>query len=143
MEYSGVLDITNAIHLFILHLIFIPRINKAMAEFTEVFNNYKVHTESNLTPNEMWTNGMMHPGNPLSRSQLDEDVTDLAMYRYDAQGPFTFDGEDDVVIEHVVSNNGDTLKSFVLENMDPLSQSRKMGIYLYMKALELVFHRLI
>lgn len=53
MEYSGVLDITNAIHLFILHLIFIPRINKAMAEFTEVFNNYKVHTESNLTPNEM------------------------------------------------------------------------------------------
>ena len=53
MEYSGVLDITNAMHLFILHLIFIPRINKAMAEFTEVFNNYKVHTESNLTPNEM------------------------------------------------------------------------------------------
>lgn len=86
---------------------------------------------------------MMHPGNPLSRSQLDEDVTDLAMYRYDAQDPFTFDGEDDVVIEHVISNNGDTLKSFVLENMDPLSQSRKMGIYLYMKALELVFHRLI
>lgn len=86
---------------------------------------------------------MMHPGNPLSRSQLDEDVTDLAMYRYDAQGPFTFDGEDDVVIEHVVSNNGDALKSFVLENMDPLSQSCKMAIYLYMKALELVFHRLI
>lgn len=86
---------------------------------------------------------MMHPGNPLSRSQLDEDVTDLAMYRYDAQCPFTFDGEDDVVIEHVVSNNGDALKSFVLENMDPLSQSCKMGIYLYMKALELVFHRLI
>ena len=44
----------------------------------------------------------MHPGNPLSRSQLDEDVADLAMYRYDAQGPSTFDGEDDVVIEHVV-----------------------------------------
>ena len=34
----------------------------------------------------------MHPGIPLSRSQLDEDVTDLAMYRYDAQGPSTFDG---------------------------------------------------
>lgn len=54
---------------------------------------------------------MMHPGNPLSRSQLDEDVTDLAMYRYDAQGPSTFDGEDDVVIEHVVLNNGDALNN--------------------------------
>ena len=46
MEYSGVLDVTNAIHLFTLDLIFIPRINKALAEFTEAFNNHKVRMES-------------------------------------------------------------------------------------------------
>ena len=50
--------------------------------------------------------------------------------------------DDDVVIDPVVLNNGDALKSFVLENMDPLSQSCEMGIDLYMKALELVLHRL-
>ena len=142
MEYSGVLDVTNATHLFTLHLIFIPLINKALAEFTEAFNNHKVRTESNWTPNQMWTNGMMHPDNSLSCGQLDEDVTDLATYGYDAQGPSTFDSENDVVIDPVVLNNGDALKSFVLENMDPLSQSCEMGIDLYMKALELVLHRL-
>ena len=30
----------------------------------------------------MWTNGIMHPDNPLSCGQLDEGVSDLAMYGY-------------------------------------------------------------
>ena len=33
MDYSGVLDVNNATHLFTLHLIFIPMINQALAEF--------------------------------------------------------------------------------------------------------------
>ena len=43
-----------------------------------------------------------------------------------------------VVIEPVLLNNFDALKSLLLKNMDPVSQSCKMGIDLYMKALELV-----
>ena len=66
---------------------------------------------------------MMHPDNPLSCDQLDEDVRDLEMYGYDAQGPSTIDRENEVVIEPVVLNNGDVVKSSVLENIDPLSQS--------------------
>ena len=90
MEYSGVLDVTDTRHLFTLHLIFITRINNALADFKEAFNNHSVRTESNWTPNQMWANGMMYPDNPLSHGQLDEDVlTDLVMYGYDAQGPST------------------------------------------------------
>jgi len=37
MEYSGVLDVTDARHLFPLHLICIPRINNALADFKEAF----------------------------------------------------------------------------------------------------------
>ena len=138
MEYSGVLDVTDTTHLFTLHLIFIPRINNALADFKEAFNNHSVRTESNWTPNQMWTNGMMHPDNPLAHGQLDEDVSDLAMYGYDAQSPSTIDSENNVVIEPVVLHNADALKSFVLENIDPLSHSCDMGIDLYMEALELV-----
>ena len=137
MEYSGVFDVTDTRHLFTLHLIFIQRINNALADFKEAFNNHSVCTESNWTPNQMWTNGMMYPDNPLSHGQLDEDVSDLAMYGYDAQGPSTIDS-DNVVIEPVVLHNGDALKSFVLENIDPLSHSYDMRIDLYMEALELV-----
>jgi len=86
----------------------------------------------------MWANGMMNPDNPLSHGQLDEIVTDLAMYGYDAQGPSTIDSDNNVVIEPVVVHNGDVLKSFVLENIDPLSHSCDMGIALHMEKLELV-----
>ena len=53
---------------------------------------------------------MMQPDNPLSCDQLDEDVSDLEMYGYDAQGPSTIDSENEVVIEPVVLNNGDLVK---------------------------------
>ena len=64
---------------------------------------------------------MMHPENPLSHGQLDEDVSDLAVNGYDAQGPSTIDSDNNIVIEPLVLHNGDALQSFVLENNDPLS----------------------
>ena len=59
---------------------------------------------------------MMHPDNPLSHGQLDEGVSDLAMYGYDAQGPSTIDSDNNAVVKPVVLHTGDALKSFVLEN---------------------------
>ena len=72
---------------------------------------------------------MMHPDYPLSHDELDEDVSDLAMYGYDAQGPWTIHSDNNAVVEPVVLHNGDALKSFVLENVDPLSYSCDMGIW--------------
>lgn len=109
-----------------------------MADFKEAFNNHSVRTESNWTPNQMWTNGMMHPDNPLSHGQLDGDVSDLAVYGYDAQCSSTIDSDNNVVNEPVVLHNGNALWSSVLENIDPLSHSCDMGIDLYLEALELV-----
>lgn len=60
----------------------------------------------------------MMSDNPLSCGQLDEDVSDQAMYGYDAQGSSSTDSENNVIEP---AANGDTLKSFVLERIDPLS----------------------
>ena len=45
MESTGILNTDNPIHVFTLHLIFIPRINKAFDEFCEAFNHRKVRTK--------------------------------------------------------------------------------------------------
>ena len=50
MESTGILNTDNQIHLFALHLIFIPRINKALDEFLKAFNHHKVRTEGNWSP---------------------------------------------------------------------------------------------
>ena len=57
MEASGLLNVEDPIHLFTLHTIFIRRINKALEDFSEAFNNHAVSTEGNSTPYQMWMNG--------------------------------------------------------------------------------------
>jgi hypothetical protein len=88
MESTGILDTNNPVHLFTLHLIFIPRINKALDEFREAFNHHKVRTERNCSPNQMWINGMFHPDNPLAHAELDE-------------GPSSVGSDNNVIVEAV------------------------------------------
>lgn len=138
MESTGILNTDDPVHLFTLHLIFIPRINKALDEFKEAFNHHKVRTEQNCSPYQMWINGMFHPGNPLAHAQLDEDPCDMEMYGHDPHGPSSVGSDNNVVVEAVDVDNDDLLKSFVLEKLDPLKQSSEMGVDIYTEALELV-----
>jgi len=48
MELSGILDTDNSVHLFTLHLVFQPRINQALCQFTEAFNHQNVRAEKRL-----------------------------------------------------------------------------------------------
>lgn len=142
MESTGILNTDDPIHLFTLHLIFIPRINKALDEFREAFNHHKVRTEGNWSQYQMWANGMFHADNPLSRGLPDEEPSDLDMYGYDPQGPTPTGSDNHVVVDPVYLSHGDLLKLFVLEQLDPLMRSSEMGADIYMEALELVFQRL-
>ena len=50
LEENGYLDISNEIHLFCLHFVFLPRINRHLGLFQEGFDNHPLRTESNMTP---------------------------------------------------------------------------------------------
>lgn len=57
LEREGVLDPLNDTDLFCLHYVYLPRLNKNLAEFVSAHNNHKVSTESNNTPAQIfWTN---------------------------------------------------------------------------------------
>ena len=142
MESTGILNTDNQIHLFALHLVFIPRINKALDEFCEAFNHHKVRTEGNWSPYQMWTNGMFHADNPLSHGLLDEEPSEMEIYGNDPQGPSPTERDYHVVIDPVDLSHGDLLKSFVFEHLDPLRPSTEMGADIYTEALELAFQRL-
>lgn len=138
MEASGLLNVEDPIHLFTLHTIFIPRINKALEDFSEAFNNHAVSTEGNWTPYQMWMNGMMHRNNPLAHGALDGEPDDLELYGYDPEGPSPLEETNNVVVEPIALNNRDFMESYVLDMIDPLMQSTQLGIDLYTKALDLV-----
>ena len=138
MESSGLLNVEDSVHLFTLHTVFIPRINKALNDFAEAFNNHALSTEGNWTPYQMWINGMLHASNPLAHESLDNEPNEI--YEYDPEGPSPQE-DNNVVVEPVTLDNSILLESYVLEIIDPLRPSTQLGIDIYTQALELLRER--
>eukprot|EP00794_Sanderia_malayensis_P008369 gene8369-9267_t len=59
MEESGVLNIGDEIHKFILHFVFRPRINRALNNFVASWNNHLMCTARNWLPHQIWENGVL------------------------------------------------------------------------------------
>ena len=82
---------------------------------------------------------MMRGRNPLAHSQLDDDPDDLEYYGYDPQGPSPLESNNVVVVSQItLGNNNEKIRSFVLQNLNSLSQSSDMGVEIYVNALQLV-----
>lgn len=144
MESSGILDPCNQHHLFALHFVYLPRINNSLWQFMETFNNHKVSSEKNWSPNQMWANGMLHQDNPLARGELDylEDY-DLEMYGYDPNEPSPLEQMDNnVIVEPIEVNNKEIIRSFVSQTIDPLRHSPDMGVDIYTEVIDMIlqFH---
>ena len=48
----------NALYLFCLHFVYIPRINRHLTSWREAWNKHPLRTEHNLTPEQLWTSGL-------------------------------------------------------------------------------------
>ncbi|KAE8185318.1 hypothetical protein CF328_g7583 [Tilletia controversa] len=60
MEESELLDVNCSIHLWCLHLVFLPQLNKALDHFQDVWNMHPVRTAgSNWSPQQMHTAGVL------------------------------------------------------------------------------------
>jgi hypothetical protein len=66
LEHVQWLDPDNEIHLMALHLTYIPIINQAIEQFVDEWNNHPLSTESNYSPRQLWTLGMLEARDPLS-----------------------------------------------------------------------------
>lgn len=139
MEDSGILDTNNSLHMFALHIVFIPRINLALHEYLEAFNDHKIRTAQNWSPYQMWVNSMMDPDNPLSSGQPDSIPDNTQFYGYDPSGPSPFeDSNNNVVVQPVSLPNEDVIQRDILQVIDPLASSEQMGIDIYEEALGLL-----
>ena len=58
MEEELLLNAENEIHMFSLHYIYLTRINKALQQFSDDWNNHPLSTEQNLSPVQLWISGL-------------------------------------------------------------------------------------
>ena len=81
------LDRDNDLHKFILHFVFLPRINVAIDSSVNAWNRHPMRTEHNWSPEQTWVNEMVDSTNRhlltvadvRNESEQSEDLTWLAM----------------------------------------------------------------
>ncbi|XP_041453550.1 uncharacterized protein LOC121406606 [Lytechinus variegatus] len=71
-ENRGILNVDNELHLYCLHVVFLPRINHCLQCFVEMWNNHKLRTANNRTPLQMMVLGLhFNRGSTLSNEHFD------------------------------------------------------------------------
>lgn len=141
MEQTGLLDLENPINMFVLHWVFLKRINYALHEWMHGFNNHPLSTEHNWSPNQLWINGMLKQNNPLVNGGLDDDPDDIRFYGEDPDGPTPFEDSDNCVIVspvQVPQVNMEELNIHLTQSIDPLKLSSCFGMDIYIDAMQYV-----
>ena len=58
LESVRVLDPNNDLHLFCLHTVYIPRINRHLQAWKNAWVKHPIRSEHNFTPEQLWTHGL-------------------------------------------------------------------------------------
>ena len=80
LEAEQVLNTDNEVDMFCLHVVFLPRINKSLAEFQGSWNNHSLSTEGNMSPLQLCVLGLLsshQPANPPSTGAPSLDFNNL------------------------------------------------------------------
>lgn len=131
MEKGGILDPLNELHLFCLHYIFLPRINKSLKEFVEQMNQRPVSTEHNMSPLQLWTSGMLQNVNS-QHTALTED--EMGQYGIDTDESVTVSDEDYQV--HIDPPTFMLTEEQRMKLPDPFENDHNQGVGNYLECLE-------
>lgn len=130
LEYNNLLDPINELHLYALQYIFLPRINKALTEFIDAWNNHGVRTQRAMTPNQMFTEGMLRLRfSGLTAMDLFDHVSDD--YGVVEDGLMPEDDEQAVVVPRSTIELSSTHLQRLQSIVDPLQDSDDYGVALY------------
>ncbi|KAL3043287.1 hypothetical protein OYC64_003203 [Pagothenia borchgrevinki] len=75
LEEEGLLDISNTLHIFLVHFVFLPRLRSDLHTFTEGWNHHPLRTEGNMTPQQLWQLGLLQ--NSTDEAENVEDLQEL------------------------------------------------------------------
>lgn len=136
MEQCDLLDQLNEKHIYALHYVFIPRINKALDLFMHGWNHHRIRTAHNKSPHQLFTAGMLI----LRHSQLIAlDFFDHAdsTYGIDEEGPVPSEDDNSVIqIPECSYTISDAAFASLQQTINPFSPSEEYGIDLYEQTLQ-------
>lgn len=138
LEQHDLLDPLNELHIFALHYIFVPRINRALEAFQEGWNHHGMRTVSHLSPYQQFVRGKLElHSSGLVALDLFQNVD--SNYGVSIEDPVpSIADEPTVVVPQVrFSLRGNELNQIVAM-YSPLQESDNYGIDLYISVVELL-----
>lgn len=134
MEEVEDLDPLSDAMLFVLHMVFLPRINRCLQEFRASWNVHPPWTEHNWSPKKIWTNGMITPANRglLAIRDVCEAVpNDVEYFGVDGNGPLPLHDSEGVEVPQTIL----TLTSEQAEHLRRITtdQDDDVGIETYLR----------
>jgi len=136
MEQHDLLNPLNEKHLFALHYIFLPRINRSLIQFVDSWNHHPIRTAHHKSPHQLFTSGLLYLRNSgLTALDLFEDAD--STYGIDYDTPVASQNDrDDVEVPgcayHISEANLAALKLAI----DPLQESNEYGIDIYESTIQ-------
>ena len=74
MEDTQILNISDEVHMYCLHYIFLNRINSSLHMFCDGWNNHPLSSEHGRSPIQLWVHG-------LSQASSHEELSDVSIIR--------------------------------------------------------------
>lgn len=92
LESNGAFNPDDEMHLFCLHVVYMPLINSALQELTEQWNNHPLSSETNYSPRQLWVQGMLELRNSNLTAVTDvvnnePEIENLDEYGVEEDGP--------------------------------------------------------
>ena len=135
LEAEGVLNPMNEIDIFCLHFVFLPRLNKSLADFQGGWNCHPLSTEGNMSPLQLFAEG-------LCNSELECEGASSQTNSDTAPNPnFEETTTDDLESVQVPSNKFVPCSQLFTElqsSVDPMSHCTDFGKGLYYQSIQLV-----
>ena len=127
------LDPLSEIHLFVLHYVYCPRINRSLEELINGWNNHPLRTMRNCCPRLLWHSGLIAAANcdyAAIHSILDNSG-DWNDYGIDWDGPLAdLDADNDVEVPEFAINLNSAQQHCLQVSIDPLSDDGNHGVTL-------------
>ena len=139
LEDEEMLDPLNEVHLYCLHLIYLPRINQALGEFMRQYNNHPTRTAGNSSPLQLFLLHTLSSSRSIP-TELDHDPG--TSYGIDDSGPFPLvDSNEAVVVDPPVLEDLDANQIGILSHISSviaLTDDGNYGITHFLQAVQLV-----
>ena len=140
MEDRAMLDPLNEYHMWALHYVFVPRINKALIEFVTGWNNHSIRTACHHTPQQLFTSGiLLFQHSTMDALDFLDDVDEY--YGYDDDGPTSSAEESEgvqVPRSTLKFSESDLTALKDAVDPDPIAPSSDYGIDFYEQTLHCI-----